>query len=331
MDKTHFVRRPVLRLTLWYVLILTVIVSIFSVVAVALSTSEFERNVDLGGEYQPACLVRGTCEEEEFRQQQVYESADRFFKNLLVFDASIIMLGAIASYFFARRTLRPVGWALERQIQFSSDVAHELRTPLAVMISEIEVELRDKTSTKKSHQKLLESNLEEVNRLREMTDRLLLLSSGIQFSLEEISLKEVIARAIEIVKPRAKQRRVKIASSVEDLAIKGSFGNLVDAIVILLDNAIKYSSAKDEVRIIGRRVGRRTEILVIDQGVGIDPDKINKIFDRFYRVDSARCRTGCEGFGLGLPLAKQIIDLHGGEITVQSAVDKGSTFTIRLG
>lgn len=323
-----FLRQPVVRLTLWYVLILSVIVALFSAVTVALSIREFERNID-GSPERRFCLTKA-CQEDQLRRELITESSNRFLNDLLIFDASVVILGAIASYFFARQTLKPVDEMIERQQRFSSDVAHELRTPLAVMQSEIEVELRDKAASKSSLRQRLSSNLEEVGRLQEMTDRLLTLSSTTKLELEPVDLQAVVSQAQRIIQSRADGRKVTITAEVEPAIAKGNFNSLVDVVVILLDNAIKYSPSNSEVRLIGRMAGRRAELSVIDQGVGMDEKTTSQVFNRFYRADDSRCQTNCDGFGLGLSLAKQIITLHGGKIEVISSPGKGTTFTIKI-
>ncbi len=320
-----------LRLSAWYTLILFVISLLFSMIVFQISARE------LGMSYRaprPGELMRGMRANDDtlraWREQRMGESRQRLLSQLVVFNLAVLSSGAIGSYLLARRTLRPIETALEAQTRFSSDAAHELRTPLAVMQSEIEVGLRDTSATKASYSTLLQSNLDEVNRMRTLTDRLLLLASNHDMPLAPTSLETVAIDAVNHCIPLAQAKKISIENSVGDISVMGSSDSLTDALVILLDNAVKYSPAKSAVRLSASVSGKHAKLRVSDTGAGIAPADLPHIFDRFYRADTSRSSQNVAGHGLGLSIAKQIIAAHHGHISVRNNTGKGTTFTLTL-
>jgi len=137
--------------------------------------------------------------------------------------------------------------------------------------------------------------------------------------------------------PLAKEKSIEIKDNLSEIIVKGNPQSLVELVSILLNNAIKYGPKKSEVQINARKekrrstpLSRRVIIEVIDQGMGIDEKDIPHIFDRFYRVDASRSKAKVDGYGLGLSIAKSIVDMHKGEIKVETEIGKGSTFIINL-
>lgn len=127
--------------------------------------------------------------------------------------------------------------------------------------------------------------------------------------------------------PLAQKKTIRIQKDVVSTTVSGDRANVLELCVILLDNAIKYSQERREVSIRVQQSQRNVEITVIDHGTGIAKKDLPHIFDRFYRADSSRTR---DGYGLGLAIAKKIVELHRGTITVESELGKGSTFTVAL-
>jgi signal transduction histidine kinase len=127
----------------------------------------------------------------------------------------------------------------------------------------------------------------------------------------------------------AKKRDVVITATVVPIIMGGSKAHIRELFTILLDNAIKYSSRNSEVSLSGRIVGNYAVIDVTDQGIGIDKEDLPRIFDRFYRADPSRSKV-TDGLGLGLSIAKKIVDMHKGTISVKSKPNTGTTFTVHL-
>ncbi len=315
------------RLTLWYLLILSVLSILFSFIVYSLATHEFERAA--GPRRQDIVMIL----ERDFdtvRQQRIEDSNRSLVTNLVLFNILTITSGGLASYFLARRTLRPIREAMESQARFSSDAAHELRTPLAVMQSEIEVELRDKKSSKASHAVALTSNLDEVQRMQTLTERLLMLGAQQETAIGPVSVEQSAIDAVNRLITPAQAKSIAIENNVGAVMALTDQASLTDLLTIVIDNAIKYSPNKTTITLDSHTTSGRVEVRVADQGIGMSADETTKIFDRFYRADTSRSKTNVEGHGLGLSIAQRIADTIKATIRVESELGKGSTFTISL-
>jgi signal transduction histidine kinase len=201
------------------------------------------------------------------------------------------------------------------------------------MQTEIEVALMNEKLTAKDAKKLLHSNLEEVQRLTHLSERLLVLARLEEASLplEHVRLSDALKKAVSVVLPMAEVKNMSIdTDAYTDVMVRADLSSLTELFVILLDNAVKYSSEKTTVRVMVKKSGRQVNVAIVDQGAGIAATDQDKIFDRFYRVDSSRTGGATHGYGLGLSLAQKIAQLHGATIRVKSKPGKGSTFTVSL-
>jgi two-component system sensor histidine kinase CiaH len=238
----------------------------------------------------------------------------------------------LLSYYLARRTLQPIEENMESQAQFVSDASHELRTPLTAMQTMNEVALRRSKLPEADSRDLITKNLEEVVKLRALTDGLLKLArhddSAIQHTT--ISLQDIASEAMNRVIILAQPKDITVDDEIADIKVLGDSASLAQAVVILLDNAVKYSPAGTTIHLTSDRRGKLGQLHVRDEGPGIRPYDLRKIFDRFYRADQSRSRHIVEGHGIGLSLAKKIMQQHGGDITAASTVGKGSTFTLKI-
>jgi signal transduction histidine kinase len=201
------------------------------------------------------------------------------------------------------------------------------------MQSETEVALMDPALTLDQAKMRLRSNLEELSKLTILSEGLLQLAhleeGGLR--MQPIALGTVIQRAIARSASFAETKNILITSSVSDgMEVFGDEVSLTEAIIILLDNAIKYSPEKTEIIIAVTQSPKHVALSIKDQGIGIKATELPHIFDRFYRADTARSKQRVNGYGLGLAIAKNIITLHDGVISVHSKPGKGSTFTISL-
>ena len=322
-----------LKLTGWYLVIIMALSVGTSVALYHVSSNDLDRNIQrqigyINGFLGPADIDNYT----QLRLRQLDQDQRHLRSNLVLFNVFVLVAGGAASYALARRTLRPIEESLESQSRFAGDASHELRTPLTAMQSEIEVALRDSKLTKQEAVALLQSNLEEVAKLRGLSEGLLKLSSsnGLEDMQQAVSVKDIVGQASERVAKIAAAKKIKLDSSAKDLTVRGNHQNLADLLAILLDNAIKYSPAGSTVQISTAANDKRVRIRIKDEGQGIKAEDLPHIFDRFYRADNSRSKNDSDGYGLGLALAKKITDLHKGAIEVESAPDKGSIFTISL-
>jgi signal transduction histidine kinase len=200
------------------------------------------------------------------------------------------------------------------------------------MQTEIEVSLRDPKLTKEETRELLESNLEEVGKLRVLSDSLLRLAqgNGKDLELKPVALDGVAEEAIARFAKAAKAKSIKVHNQVKASEVMGDHESLVEVMAILLDNAIKYSDKQTSITLSSETHGKYGLLSVKDEGQGLKASDIPHIFERFYRADTSRSKQRVEGYGLGLSIAKQIAAAHKGEIEVESAPGKGSTFTVKV-
>lgn len=270
---------------------------------------------------------------EEWRSNQLEDSRRRLIFRLVYFNLLVLSLGGVTSYLLARYTLKPIEEAHEDQKRFSADASHELRTPLAVMRTEIEVALRERDITKVELRSLLESNLEEVDKLVTLSNSLLTLSrqeSANPLQKSICNLEAAFNQARDRVKQAAELKKIKYKTNFQETAILADCASLVELIVILLDNAIKYSQEGKEITFQTKSVDGGILLEMQDQGTGIKATEIPHIFDRFYRAESSRSKEKINGFGLGLSIAKAIVERHQGKISVESTPGQGTCFLIYL-
>ncbi len=221
-----------------------------------------------------------------------------------------------------------------RQVrQFSADASHELRTPLTVMKGETDLALR-RARPAEDYRLVLESNLEEIDRMVRIVDELLFLSRA---DLGEVRIESLPVRLDALVEDTQRQAAVLgqeldvqvRAGTVEPVTVRGDELRLRELLLNLVDNAVKYSRPGGKVEIALARAGATARLSVTDYGIGISAEAQARIFDRFYRADDARAHAR-EGTGLGLAICKWIVEAHHGRIEVQSTVGEGSRFTVVL-
>lgn len=223
--------------------------------------------------------------------------------------------------------------SFQQMRQFNSDVAHELRTPLAILQGENEVALRS-TSLTDDVRAVLASNLEELERLTRVVNDLLTLA-GADAGTEvlrrrPVSLGALLKELIEEMGPLVEDRKLRIdCQGLPDLKILADELWIRRALLNLIDNAIKYSRPGGLIEIWLKQAGAMIRVGIRDHGIGIEPVDLPRIFDRLYRADPARTRT-IGGSGLGLSIVKWIVEAHHGRINVVSRPDEGTTIEIEF-
>lgn len=332
-----------LKLTGWYLLIIMVISMAFSVSVFRILTNELTRIERIQRLRQQGRLSLQRFRQPSIDPEVLEETRKRLGVTLVLINLGILGASALAGYFLAGKTLKPIKRMVDEQGRFITDASHELRTPLTSLKSEIEVNLRDKRLNLTDAKKLLISNLEEVNNLQYLSDNLIKLAQFSQensprlyqktdnrHSFTEVSLMEILNEAQKKVANLAKNRNMNIKNNIKDQKVWGDKQSLIEMFVIFLDNAIKFSSKGKTITLISEKLDGSVEIQIKDQGFGVDEENIPHIFDRFYRADKSRTKSDISGYGLGLSIAKQIADKHHGSIKVESKINKGTTFFIQL-
>ncbi len=240
-------------------------------------------------------------------------------------------LGELAQTF--NKTFERLEASFQQMRRFTSDASHELRTPLSAIRALGEVALR-KSQTAQSYQDTIANILEESARLQNLCENLLLLSradsGALAFKMKPTRLKTVIDDVVGIIGILAEDRKQFLKLEIPgELAIKVDIAFFRQAIMNLIDNAVKYSPEGSSILVWAKSQDHKIFIGIKDTGPGIEAKHHSKIFDRFYRVDDSRSRPTA-GAGLGLAITSWIIKTHGGEITLNSEVGQGSEFIIQL-
>ena len=323
---------PTLKLTLSYLAILMALCLTLTITLYRVSSGEAERGLRREQQYYGSFNMNpfdlGYNQE---LTNQINSVHRRLLDNLIGLNLVVLIAGGGLSYYLARRTLRPIEDALAAQSRFAADASHELRTPLTAMKSEIEVALRDPKLPADEARELLGSNLEEVAKLETLAAGLLKLARHEEapLPLVPVELGLVIERAVGRVHTAANRRGVTIHTPETSPSVMGDVDSLVELLVILLDNAVKYSPKGSEITLDARSAGRLVDLVVTDHGSGIPATDLPHIFDRFYRADTSRSKD-TPGYGLGLSIAAQIAALHDATIDATSRLGAGSTFTVHL-
>jgi heavy metal sensor kinase len=217
--------------------------------------------------------------------------------------------------------------------QFSADASHELKTPLTAIRGEAEVALVSEMSPAE-YRKSLGSILESAERMSEIVESLLLLAradSGQNLvRTDPVDLAHLLLEAVERLEMLASRGKIRVeVEEVDDLTVLGDALWLNQVLTNLIGNGIKYTPPGGSVTVALRQRENRAEVEVRDTGIGIAPEHLARIYDRFYRVDSGRARAA-GGTGLGLSITRWAVEAHGGEIQVESVAGEGSTFRVLL-
>ncbi|MBI9075204.1 MAG: PAS domain-containing protein [Desulfatibacillum sp.] len=258
---------------------------------------------------------------------------ERYFKvrGMILRDAQAQRMGALV----VLNDMTQVAKLENMRKDFVANVSHEIKTPITAIKGFVETLLDGALDDKENAIRFLEIISRHTDRLKAIVEDLLELSrieqaGGQELSLEKASVKEALETAIQLCETKAVTSNITIEMDcAEDLTATFEPTMLEQAIANLLDNAIKYSEEHGCVRIRAKARDQEVVIMVEDDGSGIDQDHLPRLFERFYRVDKARSRS-LGGTGLGLAIVKHIMAAHGGHVSVESQIGKGSVFTLHL-
>ena len=218
--------------------------------------------------------------------------------------------------------------AMNRLSQFTADASHELRTPISVLMTQMELALK-KNRTPEEYREFLRTCLKAVQRMASMAEDLLFLTradaKAIEMRRESLDLKEVVGEAVDLVRPLAESRGVELSLEAKSHPFVGDRIRLGEAVTNVVTNAIQYNRLAGQVDV----TLKDGVLTVADTGPGIPEEDRPHVFERFYRADKARSRNP-GGAGLGLAIAKWIVESHGGSLTFESRPGSGTTFRMRL-
>lgn len=263
---------------------------------------------------------------------------------LTLVGAAIVALAAffVISLFFSRWALRPVEQTWRSQRQFIADASHELKTPLTVILADASIALEHPERTVESQRQWIEGIQVEGQRMQGLVEDMLALAKhdtaevDAQATMgkqqEKLDLADMAQRAVLQFEAVAFERGVEIdvaESSPAPVFIGGVRGDIERVLGILIDNACKYAEAGGRVVVDTKHEGKHAVIQVNNTGTPIPSSDLPHIFDRFWRADETRT-SGAGGYGLGLSIARSIVEEHGGTLSAQSSAERGTTFTAKF-
>lgn len=320
-------KSAVLKLTLWYVILALSLSLVFSTALYLFTNNEIKE----GLRHQYSELTKSETDHVKSPSivgEEVQISSGHLILDFLYLNIGVLVLSSLIGYFLAKRTLKPIKEAHIAQVRFSEEASHELKTPLTSLKIATELALIKPKENSNEIISTLKDNLKDINTLENLINYLLLVARGEkEDQFEEINSVNIASQAIENVSLLAKSKKIKIETKISKIDFKASKFKMIQLLSILLDNAIKYSPVKTKILLSITKYKNQIVIKIKDQGSGIDKSEISHIFDRYYRSKNSKNKNG---FGLGLSMAKEIVKKHKGTIEVESKLNKGTSFIIRI-
>lgn len=315
------------KLTLWYVAFAITLSLLFSVVIYHFAAIELREG--LNSQFRELRL-NDTDASVNISHYEYVERTNDLFSILVYFNLLVLVLSFIASYLLARRTLKPIEDVHRSQTKFIAQASHELRTPIAAMMADTESILDINEKDPKVLKKTLRANMADLKRLNDLANHLLEIASirstkpsaAIQFKLDE-SIRKIVKEA-----KRTMPSSVSIKSQLIPTEINGDPISIELAISTVLDNAVKYGGEEAKIQIKLSQARNKALVVIEDNGPGIPPEELPNIYKPFHR--SEKVSGAVPGHGIGLTLAKEIIDSHNGSIEVRSNYGEGTTVYISL-
>lgn len=329
-------------LTLMYVVTTMVVIVVFSIGLFQFTTHNIriarppkpEIDITIRDMKQQPLLVLGEGEfprpifnrsdvEKEIRKQMVQEIKE----NIIILDVLLLFIVSVCGYILSGFALRPIEKSYTIQKKFIADASHDLRTPLAIMQSEIEVALLDK---KGDHTPVLASSLEEVGHMTKLVDNLFLLAKldqGEVLHKEPIQIDQLISKIVDSYATMFKEKGIIVAINASPFTVKGDAHKIERALRNIVHNAYMYTDS-GTITISGTIQNTKYRVSIKDTGIGIKKSNISYVFDRFYKGDHSRTHTTSSG--LGLSITREIIRAHGGDVQIYSQEGVGTEVIVTI-
>jgi two-component system, OmpR family, manganese sensing sensor histidine kinase len=271
------------------------------------------------------------------RITQSLDALDRTFHKLDIGLISGMILSVTisggAGIWLTRRAMKPAVTSYQRLQQFTADAAHELRSPLMAVKTNASTALKYPDGMRSGDLKKFNAIASATEQIITLTEDLLMLAraeNDPDSAAEQIDLALLLQQIATKYQAQIDAKSIRLEVAIQpNLLLQGYTRSLHRVFINLLENAIHYTPSGGKIRILADRIEKQIETSIIDTGVGIDPTDLERIFDRFWRGDRARTRWE-GGSGLGLSIAKSIVEQHHGSISVQSKLGEGSKFIVKL-
>ncbi|MBP5200555.1 MAG: sensor histidine kinase [Schwartzia sp.] len=265
----------------------------------------------------------------------MYNGLEKATYSLAGLAVLALALAAGVGHVLAGEAIVPLMEAYEKQRQFAADASHELRTPLSVVMASADLLDNDPSITSPFLKQVIGDVRDEVKKMTKLVSDLLFVArsdnQALKLKLSKVDLAAAADQTIRLMQPLADKKNITLVREGEaSLTAKLDEQKMKQLLLILVDNAVKYTpeGGRVSVRILSPAAGK-IRIETEDTGIGISKEDLERIFDRFFRVDKARSRE-MGGNGLGLAIAQEIVNLHGGQISVESKVGEGTKFIVKL-
>ena len=245
--------------------------------------------------------------------------------------ALALFASGIGSIWLTRKAMQPIEASFARLKQFTADASHELRSPLMAIKTNADVALKYPQGMRNLDGEKFRAISSASNQMTKLTENLLLLArtdQRIELQLEPVNLNALLTDLMQLYKPQAEAEQLTWQLKLEsELTLSGDRLLLTQLFTNLLQNALQYTSAGDSVTVNGQRSDSQIQIEIADTGIGMAPEHLAQIFERFWRADKSRSYQSGHS-GLGLAIVKEILQLHHGTVSVDSELGKGSCFTL---
>jgi len=319
--------RARINLTVLYMVIITVVVVLLSTTLYTVHGNQLR---EAGGREGDRMGIDGGPAGEPLAER----SLELLGRSIVVLDAFTIVIAGGLSFWLAGRTLRPIRDAVRAEQRFFASAAHDLRTPLAVMRTEIEVALRDQRPSLEDTREVLGSSLQEVERMTGLVEELLALGAGGHGSRaqgrvqEPHDLSDLVETAAERFQGQAAARGLALTVDAAEPVVVAIDGPRVErALANVLENALKFTAGGGSVHVALQVSRTHADVVVTDSGVGIAAEDLAHVTEPFWRADAARSTPGA---GLGLAIVHQVLTEHGGTLEITSHPGQGTRVRLRL-
>ncbi len=269
------------------------------------------------------------------RASQSLEESDETLQKLdLGLSGGIVLaliLSAVGGIWLTRQAMQSIEASFQQLKQFTADASHELRSPLMAIKSNVAVALKYPEGMRSTDIEKFSAIASATDQMAHLTEDLLLLARSDQAVIQArqlVHLSSVLQQLVQLYQPQAEVKQLKLNAEIApDLDLFGDAGQLTRLFTNLISNALRYTE-QETITVQATQIKQRLIVKVIDTGIGIAPEHLERVFDRFWRADAARSYP--DGAGLGLAIAQTIVQAHGGTISVKSELGSGSCFTVRL-